>query len=269
MAACGDDETDPPVAPPTPIPAVDVFMERYDFMEDITGQMTLLKVGVISDLINADSGSVTTASAPNSNLYYREATGWWVFTIDHLLTDWGVDFFVYDSIQFRYGDRAVQYPELDSLTEISSYGWFVPTDSDKVVGYVHQHLDFALDYPETNLTSTTGEGDFNLDFFDAHSDLLGVTGCYEILNIWLPSIEIVFFNDVFENPLEAACPVSGLYELEGRVTLLHGNDTLHNDSWTVFKRFFNDSVAYEVHKGQDTAIWEFFDSCEVPTGVSW
>jgi hypothetical protein len=253
------------------MPRIDLFMEKYAFMDDMQEQMTLIKFAAMNELINTGSSRRSPRQSSLALTFrYDGDSQWWIATVDQLLTDWGIDFFVYDSIQFRYANHAVQWPELDSLVGISSYGWFVPYDSTDMRGMIHQHLDFVVDSPAVGILSTHGEGDYNLDFYNTDWITLNIPDCNYILNVWYPSIEFQFGTEMIDQPLEARCPLDGFSFFRGGVTVWDKDwEIIWDGDWEVIKSAYGDSITHAVEETPGKGNWYFSDTCVVPTGGSW
>ena len=250
----GCDEDNPVESDGIDTAEFEMALEQFGDMDEITGEMVNAMFGFVGVVFDSAAGGGRvgkTAWPIEFDLHYDDVSQYWVFSVDAYLTEAGVTFGIYDSIQFRYASGPVQWPEEDSVTAIESYQWFNIADSSDGTGFAYQNLLITTDVAGSDTVVVNGVGGFAVDASWEDVEGNDTTNCDLLWNIGVDFTDVELDLTTINESGEIGCPLSGEVEYLGRITLgCTGAYVVDLDAtWTVTETFADSSITIVISSG--------------------
>lgn len=262
---CSDDETDNPLTPGDPEdPDYTLFVDQFDGMNNTNLDMFGVTFGFIDLIGNPEVSSSTAPKITGDPTYeYHEASGYWYCTwVDTNEYD-EIHTYV-DSLQFKEGSTAVQWPDMDSVTEIRSYVTLTLTGPTIDTGIAHQNLVITANEAGSDTIIINGSADLLADATFEDIDDADTTVCTMNVDYEITLTNLLYNTEYMNYEGELTCPRSGSVVFNGSFDLAcTGADSgAISGTWNVTEAFAEGDVTMTITHGDN--VWTVIDECGHP-----
>jgi hypothetical protein len=200
------------------------------------------------------------ASLGDTSLTYDAQGGWWIGTFVDTSTESGEIFTIIDSIQFKHGNDAVQYPDPLQLTEVLLHNWLYVEAELFDTAWVRQH--FVITAPSPTLDSVYVNGTGYLALVATFVETLeGDTTTCDVDMGWELAVANLGFATDSIGVEGLPCPFSGtqayIAMLENVCVGAYPGELM--GTWTVNAVYGGGEIDVTISNGAKT--WQFIDQC--------
>ena len=171
MIGCSDDKTETLVEPGDPdSPALAMFSDQFEGVDEITGAMFDVSFQFIDSVMSSGSSAPSALSTEATYSFtWVGGINSWICTIEDNNTEDSMTFGMVDTLKFYHGLIPVQYPDGDSVTQISHHLWLEATSygshDDGGEGYLITTIT-RQNMSDTLIINGTGSITGQLDYVD-------------------------------------------------------------------------------------------------------
>lgn len=257
MAGCGDNNESNPLTPGDPEdPGFVIVSDQLQGIDGMTSEMLGTTLNIVDLVMNQQPAAKPSAYT----LEYHEASGYWYYYESYTEGELS-QFTVVDSIQFKEGTNAVQYPDPALLTQVNSYLSMTSTATgDGFNASVNQNIVITTPTPGSDTLIINGSGDLETvysftEYTDTDSSVC--SGAFD-LDMNITNISVV----TSELQTELSCPYAGSVVYVGSVYAMCdgiSSGGLATGTWSVTQVFDEGTMAITVISGSNS--WSITEQC--------
>jgi hypothetical protein len=266
MFGCSNDDEETIIEPGDPdSPALEMFSDQFEGVDNITGAMFDVSFQFIDSIMSTGSRAPSALSTEATYSFtWVGGIGAWICTFADNNAEDSMTFGMVDTLKFYHGLTAVQYPDGDSVTQISHHLWLEVTSygsgDDGGEGYLITTIT-RQNMSDTLIINGTGNIAGQLDYVDiSGTDTTACAGTldfdFNLSNIRLDATYLYNEDD------EMNCPFAGSLVYTGAINIVctgDGAGTL-SGNWSV-SQVFNDGLI-SVVIGNGINNWTMTDTCD-------
>ena len=206
--------------------------------------------------------NLTGTATDETAIVYHESSQFWYCSVSY--SDSGVFFQVVDSIQFRYGDEIVQWPDSLLITEISSFMRVTAGGGDINWAAAFQNLTLTRSSTETDTVTVNGTGNVMGDV----SWIGGVTttdstSCHASydLDYTVSGLKFNLYQELQRAIDETRCASEGVVNMAGSFDMncIGTGAMTVGGEWNIRQTYNHGTIRYVITNG--ILIWDFTESC--------
>jgi hypothetical protein len=221
-------------------------------------------------LVDSMGGMKTNNAQPPDTLWYNDDNSYWYAQSSGFDGDFGMSYYMYDSMQFVHGGVTAKWPDTATLTQINSGGWRLYTivtadkemagDTGIYYSFVGNVAGAAGAFAELGDVTANGSGHlyFLNDYYHADPQLNCVYEIYD--DFQSTNVQMNLYNMMFMG----MCPEGGTTVHNAEVPIYCTGDLTIDDTdfWYLSETYAGDTVHYVVENS--VYRWQFSEECYMP-----